>query len=79
MGRNRGVGDSTPQKDDRARYVIRYISYTGEYYRGAGGKFSVQPVVRTTVRGAHARKVTCDAIRSAGGRVVSVRRRGWFW
>jgi hypothetical protein len=79
MARNRGPGDSTPSKDDRTRYVIKYISCTGEFYRGASGRFDRQPIERVTARGANARKVTADAIREAGGRVVSVRRAGWFW
>jgi hypothetical protein len=75
--RLRGVGDSTPAKDDRSKYVIKYVACTREYFPDASGRFTVQPTVRTTVRGSHNRKTTCDAIRQAGGRVVSVRR-GWL-
>jgi hypothetical protein len=77
MPRSRGPGDSTPSQDDRQKFVIRYIACSREYFPDSSGRFTRQPVERITVRGAHARKVTADAVRAAGGRVVSVRR-GWF-
>ncbi len=65
------------KSNDRTRYVIRYVACAGEYFRGPSGKYDQQPVVRTVVRGQNARKVTSQAIRDAGGRIVSVRA-GWF-
>ncbi len=56
---------------DRTRYVIRYVQFHPCV------RAEQLPTLKTTVRGQAARKVTCDAIRAAGGRIVSVRT-GWW-
>jgi hypothetical protein len=64
-------------RDDRKRYVIKYISYVGDPFRGSSGKFDHYPVATKVVRGTALMRRECQLIRQAGGRVRQIRS-GWF-